>query len=100
MTRAFYVLAVVVFLGQATGIAAFIAGAEYNQICPDEGLDSQCGPSCMCYTCSAHHRPLTLVEQIASPGPQFLRLVLLPPRRASASSASFEIFHVPKPPLA
>jgi len=100
MARALFILAVVVFLGHATGLVAFVAGAEYSQVCPDDGLDSQCAPLCMCYTCSAHHRPLTLVGRPTLPGQQFLLLMLLQPRRVPASPVPLKIFHVPKRSLA
>jgi hypothetical protein len=100
MARAFFILAILVFLGDATGVVAFVAGAKYSQVCADEELDGQCGPLCLCYTCSAHHRPLTPVERVAVSEQRFLRCVPLQPARAPASPAPYKIFHVPKYSLA
>jgi hypothetical protein len=101
MTRAFFILVIVIFLGQATGTYAFAAGEDCIQSCPeDERLDGQCAPLCLCYTCDAHHRPLTPVVRMALPGQHFLQWVLPQPTRAPARLAHFAIFHVPKRVLA
>jgi hypothetical protein len=100
MFRTFFILAVVVFLGQATGIVAFVAGAECTENCPDDRLDNQCSPLCVCSTCNAHHRPLAPVERVTLPGQPFLQRVPLQSTQAPASPTPFKIFHVPKRPLA
>jgi hypothetical protein len=100
MARAFLILAVVVFLGQATGVLRFVAGDACNQTCSDEQLDSQCAPLCACYTCGARHRPLTLIAQVTLPEQQFLQYLLLQQMSAPISPPPCKIFHVPERLLA
>jgi hypothetical protein len=94
MARVFFVLVVIVFLGQATGVLPFVAEIECDQTCPDERLNGQCAPLCMCYTCGAHHRPLTPVERIALSKQQCRQYVPLQPLHAPASPVPGKIFHV------
>jgi hypothetical protein len=100
MARVFFLLAVVLFLGQATGVMTLAAQVECIENCPDERLDSQCAPLCMCFTCAARHKPLTTVEQIALPEQRFLQYMPLHLMRVPTSPMSFKIFHVPKHALA
>jgi hypothetical protein len=100
MARGFFILVVVVFLGQATGVIAFMAEIACTEDCSDELLPRQCAPLCMCYTCGMHHRPLTTVAQVAWRGQPFLYYMPLQRTSAPTSLPAFKIFHVPKRVLA
>jgi len=69
-------------------------------MCPEEGLDGRCVPSCVCYTCSVHHNPSTILVQIVPSGLLILQRIFPQPDRIPLVPESPEIFHVPKIALA
>jgi hypothetical protein len=100
MARVFFILVVVVFLGQATHVTSFMAEIQCVETCPEDGLDTQCAPFCFCDTCSTRHKPLTPLVQLTLPEQQARQYMPLPQARAPLAPLFFEISHVPKLALA